>query len=178
MASTVTSTWFFRARRTSHNRLAFNLYESIDCECVLLMIANTIWTREMGFSWRTESGHPVAFEAGATLAKGASPMEAALMALCACMSVDVVSSLEKKQEPLTSLSVSATAEQAGEQSRLFTRIKLSYLISGDVSEKAAEDAVMLSKSKYYFVSKMLDKTAEIDFVIEYVDGLCVPIAIE
>jgi putative redox protein len=47
---------------------------------------------------------------------------------------------------------------------------LLYHIEGAVSKKAAEDAVALSKNKYCSVSKMLEKTAEIEFVIEYSGG--------
>jgi len=38
-----------------------------------------------------------------------------------------------------------------------------------LSRKAVEDAVALSKNKYCSVSAMLEKSAEIDFVIDF-DG--------
>jgi putative redox protein len=97
-------------------------------------------------------------------------MEAVLMALCGCTAADVVSILKKKREPLTSLTVSATAEQAAAPPRVFTKIRLTYLIGGAVSKKAAEDAVGLSKNKYCSVSKMLEKAVEIDYTIEYADA--------
>lgn len=121
----------------------------------------------MLFEGRSESGHALTFDAGAAHTEGPSPMEVVLTALCGCTSVDVVSILQKKREPLTGLTVSATAEQSSAPPRVFTRIKLTYQINGPVSKKAAEDAVSLSKDKYCSVSKMLEKTAEIDFVIEY-----------
>ena len=99
----------------------------------------------------------ILFDAGAGYANGPSPMEVVLMALCACTSVDVVSILQKKREPLTSLTISAVAEQAAAPPRVFTKIRLTYVIGGAVSKKAAEDAVGLSKNKYCSVSKMLDK---------------------
>jgi putative redox protein len=133
------------------------------------MIAKTVWTRDMEFEGRSESGHSVTFDAGAAHANGPSPMEAVLMALCSCSSVDVVSVLQKKREPLTSLTVSATAEQAPAPPRVFTKIMLTYLIGGSVSKKAAETAVALSKNKYCSVSKMLEKAAQIDFTIEYLN---------
>jgi putative redox protein len=132
-----------------------------------VMIAKTVWKKEMEFDGHSESGHHVVFDGGAAHAYGPSPMETVLMALCACTSVDVVSILEKKREPLMSLTVSAVAEQAAAPPRVFTRIRLTYLIGGAVSKKAAEDAVRLSKNKYCSVSKMLEKAAQIDFTIEY-----------
>jgi len=89
------------------------------------------------------------------------------MALCGCTAVDVVSILRKKREPFTSLTVSAVAEQAAEAPRVFTHILLTYHVGGKVSAKAAEDAVALSKNKYCSVSKMLEKTAAIDYQITY-----------
>ncbi len=94
-------------------------------------------------------------------------MEMVLGALCACTSVDVVSILQKKREPLEGLTVSAAAEQAPAPPRVFTTIHLTYRIRGAVSQKAAEDAVSLSKNKYCSVSKMLEKSATIDYSIEY-----------
>ena len=130
------------------------------------MIASSSWKNEMLFEARSESGHTISFDAGSEHANGPSPMEAVLMALCGCTSVDVVSILQKKREPLTSLTVSAIAEQAPAPPRVFTRIKLVYRIGGPVSRKSVEDAVSLSKNKYCSVSKMLEKAAEIDFVVE------------
>ena len=92
------------------------------------------------------------------------------MALCGCTSVDVVSILKKKRQPLTALRVSAKAEQAPNPPRVFTRIKLTYAVSGKLSRKAVEDAVSLSKEKYCSVSLMLEKAAEVDYEIVFVDG--------
>jgi putative redox protein len=131
------------------------------------MIAKTVWKKEMEFDGHSESGHTLVIDAGAAHANGPTPMEAVLMALCGCTAADVVSILKKKREPLTSLTVSATAEQAAAPPRVFTKIRLTYLIGGAVSKKAAEDAVGLSKNKYCSVSKMLEKAAQIDYTIEY-----------
>ena len=140
------------------------------------MIAETVWTKEMEFEGRSESGHSVVFDAGDRHENGPSPMEAVLMALCSCTSVDVVSILKKKREPLTSLTVSAAAEQSAAPPRVFTRIMLTYRLSGAVSKKAAEDAVGLSKNKYCSVSKMLEKAAQIGFRIEYANDSSVGVS--
>ncbi len=129
------------------------------------MIATATWKQGQLFEGRTESNQSITFDAG-DHTHGPSPMEAVLIALCACTSVDVVSILQKKREPITSLTVSATAEQAPAPPRVFTKIKLTYRIGGAVSKKAAEDAVSLSKNKYCSVSKMLEKSVEIGYTIE------------
>ena len=97
-------------------------------------------------------------------------MEAVLMALCSCTSVDVVSILQKKRQPLTGLRVSAVATQADAPPRVFTHIKLTYAVRGKLSRKAVEDAVSLSKNKYCSVSLMLEKAAPVEYEIVYPDG--------
>ncbi len=133
------------------------------------MIASAEWKEGMLFAGRSQSSHTITFDAAPEHASGPSPMEAVLAALCGCTSVDVVSILQKKREPLTGLTVSADAEQAAEAPRVFTRIHLTYRVHGKVSQKAAEDAVSLSKNKYCSVSKMLEKAVHITCSIEYVD---------
>ncbi len=131
------------------------------------MIASAEWKQGMLFDGKSESGHTIHFDATKEHTAGPSPMEAVLVALCGCTSVDVVSILQKKREPLEGLVVSAIAEQAPEPPRVFTHIHLTYRIKGKVAEKAAEDAVSLSKNKYCSVSKMLEKAAKIEYSIEY-----------
>jgi len=133
------------------------------------MIASVEWRQGMLFEGHSQSGHSITFDATAEHAAGPSPMEAVLAALCACTSVDVVSILQKKREPVTGLVVSANAEQASEPPRVFTRIHLTYRVKGKVTATAAERAVSLSKNKYCSVSKMLEKAAEISYSIEYAE---------
>jgi putative redox protein len=131
------------------------------------MQATVTWQHDQQYDAESSSGHHVTMDSDAAHRAGASPMELVLMALCGCTSVDVVSILRKKREPLTSLKVSAVAEQAQEAPRVFTHIKLTYHLNAGVSAKAAEDAVALSKNKYCSVSKMLEKTAAIEYTITY-----------
>ncbi len=91
----------------------------------------------------------------------AGPMELVLIGLCACTATDVVSILRKKREPFSGVHVRAEAERATEAPTVYKSIKLIYTISGQVSRKAAEDAVRLSEEKYCSVSAMLKSTARI-----------------
>jgi len=94
------------------------------------MIAHSEWKHDKLFQGISENGNAILFDADPAHAHGPSPMEAVLMALCGCTSVDVVSILQKKRQPLTGLCVSATAEQAESAPRVFTSIKLTYAVSG------------------------------------------------
>ncbi|HEY1901836.1 MAG TPA: OsmC family protein [Terracidiphilus sp.] len=134
------------------------------------MIAHSEWKHDNVFEGIAENSNTILFDADPTHTHGPSPMEAVLMALCSCTSVDVVSILKKKRQSLTGFRVSATANQAETPPRVFTKIKLTYAVRGKLSRKAVEDAVTLSKNTYCSVSKMLEKTAAIDYEIVFVDG--------
>lgn len=134
------------------------------------MIAHSDWKQGDTFEGTAENGNTIVFDADSAHTHGPSPMEAVLMALCSCTSVDVVSILKKKRQALTGLRVSAVAEQAPSPPRVFTHIHLTYAVCGQLSRKAVEDAVALSKHKYCSVSLMLEKAAQIDYEIVYPDG--------
>ena len=132
------------------------------------MIAKAEWQREQIYTATSDSGHTLTFDVARTA--GPTPMECVLMSLCGCTAVDVISILTKKREPFTALTVSAKAEKAAASPSVFTGIELVYRVSGAVSRKGMEDAVRLSKEKYCSVSAMLEKTARIQFTIEYADA--------
>jgi putative redox protein len=134
------------------------------------MIAHSEWKGGKIFEGISENGNSVFFDADPAHQQGPSPMEAVLMALCGCTSVDVVKILEKKRQPLLGLRVTATAAQAQTPPQVFTHIKLTYAVSGRLSRKAVEDAVALSKDKYCSVGQMLVKAAEIEHEIVFEDG--------
>jgi len=134
------------------------------------MIAQCDWKGGKIYEGIAENGNSVFFDADPAHEQGPSPMEAVLMALCACTSVDVVSILQKKREPLLGLKVTASAEQAEDAPRVFTHIKLTYAVTGSLSRKAVEDSVRLSKDKYCSVGQMLAKSAAIEHAIVFEDG--------
>jgi putative redox protein len=130
--------------------------------------AKTIWIEKQRFKGVADRGHSIVVDGDKT--SGNSPMELVLIGLCGCTGYDVVSILQKKREPVTSIEVRAQAERAVDPPSVYTNIKLIYRVGGKVSRKAVEDAVRLSKEKYCSVSAMLAKTAKITAEIEYVDA--------
>jgi len=126
--------------------------------------AKAIWLDNHRFVAEANSSHGVVVDGDSKT--GNSPMELVLIGLCGCTGYDVASILTKKREPFTSLEVRATAERAPEPPTVYTEIKLIYKVGGNVSRKAVEDAVRLSKEKYCSVSAMLEKTAKITAEIE------------
>lgn len=126
--------------------------------------ASATWKQKFQFEGKGNDGISVTMDGDGKT--GNSPSQLVLIALCGCTAYDVVSILQKKREPLTGLEVSAESEKATDSPRVYTAIKLLYRISGNVTRKAAEDAVRLSEEKYCSVSAMLSKTARITYEIK------------
>jgi len=130
--------------------------------------ASAIWIENFRFEGAATSKHALVMDGDKAL--GSSPIELVLIALCGCTGYDVVSILQKKREPFTSLEVRARAERAPNPPSVYTEIKLIYRVGGKVSHKAVEDAVRLSEEKYCSVSALLAKTARITTEIEYANS--------
>jgi putative redox protein len=130
--------------------------------------ARAIWTDKERFLGDATSGHALVMDAGETKT-ACSPVELVLVALCGCTASDVVGILRKKREQFTGLEVVAHAERAADFPKVYTHIRLVYRVRGPVTHKAMDDAVRLSKEKYCSVSAMLEKTAKIEFAIEYAE---------
>jgi putative redox protein len=128
--------------------------------------AEAIWTDHERYIGSATSRHSLVMDTAAEKT-ASSPMELVLVALCGCTASDVVGILRKKREPFTGLEVRAKGERADGYPAVYTSIHLTYTVRGDVSKKAMEDAVRLSKETYCSVSAMLEKTAKITYTIEH-----------
>ena len=132
--------------------------------------AKVTWVEDRRFVGQASSGHAVIVDASADKL-GPAPMELVLIGLAGCTAYDVVQILDKKRQPVTGLEVRAAAERAEEPPRVYTQIRVEYVVRGHgVSPKAVEDAIRLSTEKYCSVSKMLDKTAQISTEYRIEDG--------
>jgi putative redox protein len=79
-----------------------------------------------------------------------------------------VAILEKMRCPAESLRVEIDFERKESHPKVFTKIRLLYVVTGDVPEKKLERAIKLSSETFCSVGRMLGETAEIthEFVIE------------
>src|ERR1700747_1371949 len=98
--------------------------------------ASATWIEKHRFSGIASSGHSILIDGDKATAN--SPMELVLIGLCVCTVYDVVSILQKKREPFTSVDVRAEAERAASPPSVYTAIRLIYRIGGTGSAKAAE----------------------------------------
>lgn len=128
--------------------------------------ASVTWTDKDRYVGEATSRHSIVMDTASEKTAN-TPMELVLLALCGCTASDVVGILRKKREKFTGFEVRAKAERAEGYPAVYTSIHLTYVIRGQVSKKAMEDAVRLSKEKYCSVSAMLEKTAKITYTIEH-----------
>jgi putative redox protein len=132
--------------------------------------AKVVWTRAEEFDATMPSGNTIHLDGDRKSNRGPGMMEILLGALGACTAVDVVSILQKKRQNLIGLEIFVNGERATDYPKIWKTIELVYRITGDVEEKAARDAIELSKGKYCSVSAMLEKAAKISYRIEIVKG--------
>lgn len=101
---------------------------------------------------------------------GMKPAELLLVALGGCTSVDVISILEKKRQPLTGLEVEVSGEQDSDPPHAFRKIHVTYRVRGrGLKARAVEQAVTLSEEKYCSVGATLRAAATITHSIELID---------
>ena len=133
------------------------------------MKASVQWCQDRLFLGKSGSGHAVVMdgppEAGGQNL-GVRPMEMLLLGMGGCASFDVVSILEKMQQPITGCVAELQAERADSEPKVFTRINIHFKISGKVDVAKAERAVKLSAEKYCSASIMLGKVAEVTHSFE------------
>ena len=102
---------------------------------------------------------------------GISPMELLLMGLAGCSSIDVVAILNKQKLNLTSLKMEVEGERnETEIPSLFNKINVKVIVDGEISPEKITLAVQLSFDKYCSVSKTLEHTAEINYLI-FLNGI-------
>jgi putative redox protein len=127
----------------------------------------------MGFVAETGSGHLLAMD-GAPDGGGRDlaprPMETVLAGTGGCTAYDVVLILKRGRHDVRGCQVRLDAERATEDPKVFTRIRMHFVVSGRaIPASAVERAITLSHEKYCSASIMLGKTAEIETSFEVVE---------
>lgn len=124
----------------------------------------------MTFIAESGSGHAVVVDAAPDVGGrdlGARPMELVLMGAGACTAIDVVHILRKARQAVTDCVVELEGDRAEEDPKVFTRIRMRYIVTGKALAPAqVERAIKLSKEKYCSATIMLASTAEIEFGFE------------
>ena len=128
----------------------------------------------MTFLAETGSNHMVAMD-GAPEGGGRNlaprPMEMVLLGTGGCSAYDVVVILKKSGQQVTGCDVKLSAERAETDPKVFTHIRLHFVVTGrQLPEAAVARAIELSHEKYCSATIMLAKTAEVTTSYAIVEG--------
>jgi putative redox protein len=138
-------------------------------ECTINWMPST----GMGFVAETGSGHFLTMD-GAPDGGGRNlaprPMETVLAGTGGCTAYDVVLILKRGRHAVSGCQVKVTAERASVDPKVFTQIKMHFVVSGKgLPAAAVERAIALSHERYCSASIMLAKTAEISTSFEIIE---------
>ena len=133
------------------------------------MDAKVIWKERMSFEGTSDSGFKVPLGTSPKVGgddDGFRPLELIAIGIAGCTSMDVVSILKKKRQELTQFEVKIHAETAEDHPKVFTSLKIEYVLSGkDLSQEAVERAVQLSAERYCPAQAMFNEIVPIEMVI-------------
>ncbi len=119
------------------------------------------------FVARNEEGNTMEMDGSPEIGgegKGVRPLQTLLMGLAGCSSIDVVTILQKMRQPLDDIKVTVSAtRRENEVPSIFETIQIDYQLYGDLQPDKAQRAVELSMEKYCSVTRILEKTATINY---------------
>lgn len=124
--------------------------------------ASLSWTGDLTFA-ATSGTQQITLDGDG--AAGPSPVNALAFAIAGCMAMDVVDILRKGRHPVKALDVGFEGERAEEPPRRFTRVRLTFVVTGEVPGDAVRRAIALSHERYCSVSNSL--RGDIDFRTEF-----------
>lgn len=138
------------------------------------MKARIKWTEQAQFVGSSDSGHAVVMDGpvdGGGRNLGLRPMEMVLLGTGGCTAYDVVDILKKSRQPIQDCVVEIEADRADEAPKVFTRIHISFIVTGKgLSDAAVKRAVDLSAEKYCSASIMLGQVAKVTHGFEVAEG--------
>ncbi|DAC66341.1 MAG TPA: OsmC family peroxiredoxin [Candidatus Poseidoniales archaeon] len=96
-----------------------------------------------------------------------SPMELVLQSHAACSMVDIRVGLKDRMDNVRSMRIEIESDRAEEQPRVFTAVRLHYVIEGDVPEKLVRRLIAHSHEKDCSVGIMISQSgASVDWTLD------------
>jgi putative redox protein len=127
--------------------------------------SKVVWKGGLAFTGSAEEGYLIPLDAKKAVGGhdlGFQPLQLFAIGLVGCTGMDVISILQKKRQEVTDFTVSADIQRADQHPKVFTKILITYTITGkNIDRDAVERAVELSETKYCGAQAMLNETAEI-----------------
>jgi len=130
------------------------------------MEAKVTWKGRMSFEGSAASGFKLPLDAEPEVGgnnEGFDPLELIAIGLAGCTAMDVISILRKKRQEVTGFEVRVYTERATEFPKVYTHMRVEYVVEGHQVEPAAvERSIELSTTKDCPAQAMLSKAVEIE----------------
>ena len=119
------------------------------------------WQGGLKFVSANDQGHQTIFDV--TDEKGNSdgptPVQVFLEALATCSAIDIVVVLNKRRLKIDSFKCDVEAKRANEHPKIFTDIRINFIISGDgINDREMRRAINLSRDKLCSLLAIIDKS--------------------
>ena len=122
-----------------------------------------MWTESTGYMGTTGAGKTF----GIYDSESPSPMEMVLHGHAACSLIDVIDGLKHRKENLEFIKVEIEAERADESPKVFTSVRMRYIVKGEVLEELVRRLIESSHEKYCSVGIMITRSgAELVWSLE------------
>ena len=122
-----------------------------------------MWTESTGYIGTTGAGKTF----GIYDSESPSPMEMVLHGHAACSLIDVIDGLKHRKENLEFIKVEIEAERADESPKVFTSVRMRYIVKGEVPEELVRRLIESSNEKYCSVGIMITRSgAELVWSLE------------
>ena len=113
-----------------------------------------MWTESSGYTGTTGAGKTF----GIYDSESPSPMEMVLHGHAACSLIDVVDGLKHRRKNLEFIKVEIGADRADESPKVFTSIRMRYIVKGEVPEELVRRLIESSHEKHCSVGIMITRS--------------------
>ena len=128
-----------------------------------VMNGEVIWTAGSGYVGTTGRGKRFEIYGSDT----PSPMEMVLHGHAACSLIDVIDGLKHRKENVEFIKVEIDADRAEESPKVFTAVRMQYIVKGDVPETLVRRLVESSHEKHCSVGIMITRSgASLEWSLE------------
>lgn len=118
------------------------------------MNGEVVWTEEDGYVGTTGRGKRF----GIYGSDSPSPMEMVLHGHAACSLIDLIDGLKHRKENLESVKVEIEADRANDAPKVFTSVRMGYIVKGDVPETLVRRLIESSHEKHCSVGIMITRS--------------------
>ena len=113
-----------------------------------------MWTETTGYTGTTGGGKTF----GIYDSESPSPMEMVLHGHAACSLIDVIDGLKHRKENLEFIKVEIEGDRADESPKVFTTVRMRYIVKGDVPEELVRRLIESSHGKHCSVGIMITRS--------------------